>query len=386
MSCISNEEKQCLFDIVRTELGSPIRKIELTDEMLDILLKVSVEDYARLVQNWLIDNQWPGLVGLNVSNADVAFALTTRSLNFVDQFTYAYSKITGNQARGPWELKEDYVTLRDNVQVYQIPAGREINEVLWMTAPSIDHALYSYYGFGGYGGYGFGAGLGMGAQTGYGDGGGGGYGVGGYYLAPAYDILLRASDFNLKQRIIRSELIYKVTAGPDGTRLLHLMSTPGSKLSFGHGPGGTVGLAGSKVWYRYYDTTAENIDQCRAANKDIIKLPNEVPLSKLDYCDLNEPTKIWVRQYLVAKSKVTLGRVRGKYSGALKVPEGDVTMDFQSLLDEGKEEIKLLTDELIGPEGRLVKLSTEKQLERQANEAQHLNNSLKFRPLPIIVV
>jgi hypothetical protein len=252
-----------------------------------------------------------------------------------------------------------------------------------MTAPSIDHALYSYYGFGGYG---FGAGLGMGAQTGYGDGGGGGYGVGGYYLAPAYDILLRASDFNLKQRIIRSELIYKITAGPDGTRLLHLMSTPGSKLSFGHGPGGTVGLTGSKVWYRYYDTTAENVDQCRAANKDIIKLPNEVPLSKLDYCDLNEPTKIWIRQYLLAKSKVTLGRVRGKYSGALKVPEGDVTMDFQSLLDEGKEEIKLLTDELIGPEGRLVKLSTEKQLERQANEAQHLNNSLKFRPLPIIVV
>ena len=386
MACISNEEKECLYDIVRIELGAPIRKIELTDEMLDILLKVSVEDYSKLVQNWLIDNQWPGLVGLNVSNTDVAFALTTRSLNFVDQFTYAYSKITGNQTRGPWELKEDFVTLKEGVQVYQIPAGREINEVLWITAPSMDHALYSYYGFGGYGGYGFGAGLGMGAQTGYGDGGGGGYGVGGYYLAPAYDILLRASDFNLKQRIVRSELIYKVTAGPNGTRLLHLMSTPGSKLSFGHGVGGSVGLTGSKVWYHYYDTTSTNVDQCRAENKDIIKLPNEVPLSKLDYCDFNEPTKIWIRQYLVAKSKVTLGRVRGKYSGALKVPEGDVTMDFQSLLDEGKEEIKALTEELVGPEGRLVKLGTEKQLERQANEALHLNNSLKFRPLPIIVV
>ena len=386
MACISNEEKECLYDIVRIELGAPIRKIELTDEMLDILLKVSVEDYSKLVQNWLIDNQWPGLVGLNVSNTDVAFALTTRSLNFVDQFTYAYSKITGNQTRGPWELKEDFVTIKEGVQVYQIPAGREINEVLWITAPSMDHALYSYYGFGGYGGYGFGAGLGMGAQTGYGDGGGGGYGVGGYYLAPAYDILLRASDFNLKQRIVRSELIYKVTAGPNGTRLLHLMSTPGSKLSFGHGVGGSVGLTGSKVWYHYYDTTSTNVDQCRAENKDIIKLPNEVPLSKLDYCDFNEPTKIWIRQYLVAKSKVTLGRVRGKYSGALKVPEGDVTMDFQSLLDEGKEEIKALTEELVGAEGRLVKLSTEKQLERQANEALHLNNSLKFRPLPIIVV
>ena len=386
MACISDEEKNCLYDIVRTELGAPIRKIELTDDMLDVLLKVSIEDYARLVQNWLIDNQWPGLVGLDVGNSDVAFALTTRSLNFVDQFTYAYSKITGNQTRGPWELKEDFVTIKDGVQVYQIPAGREINEVLWITPPSIDHALYSYYGFGGFGGYGFGSGLGMGAQTGYGDGGGGGYGVGGYYLAPAFDILLRASDFNLKQRMIRSELIYKVTAGPNGTRLLHLMSTPGSKLSFGHGAGGSVGVAGSKVWYHYYDTSNGNVDQCRADNKDIIKLPNEVPLSKLDYCDFNEPTKIWVRQYLVAKSKVTLGRVRGKYSGALKVPEGEMTMDYESLLTEGKEEIKALTEELTGPEGRLIKLGTEKQLERQANEALHLNNSLKFRPLPIILI
>ena len=42
MACISDEEKNCLYDIVRTELGSPIRKIELTNDMLDILLKISI--------------------------------------------------------------------------------------------------------------------------------------------------------------------------------------------------------------------------------------------------------------------------------------------------------------------------------------------------------
>ena len=75
MACISDEEKNCLYDIVRTELGAPIRKIELTDNMLDILLKVSIEDYARLVQNWLIDNQWPGLVGLDVGTERVGLLL-----------------------------------------------------------------------------------------------------------------------------------------------------------------------------------------------------------------------------------------------------------------------------------------------------------------------
>ena len=381
MSCISQEEKLCLFEGVRHELGAPIRKIELTDEMLDTYLKFSIEDYAEYVQNWLIEHQWFSLIGKSITNTDFAFALTTRTMDFVDSFTYAYSKITGNQTRGPWELKKDYVTVQPNVQVYEIPANREINEVLWVTPPSIDHALYSYYGFGGYGGFGFGGGLGTGAQTGYGDGGGGGYGVGGYYLAPAFDILLRSQDFNLKQRMIRGDLVYKVTAGPNGTRLLHLYSTPDSKFSFGSGTG--LSLVGCQVWYHYYDTTPGNVDKCRLENSDIIKLPNEVPLSKLDYCDFNEPTKIWIRKYLVAKAKVALGRVRGKFGGALKAPDAEATMDYQSLLDEGNKEIESLMTKL---SERLANLTTTKQLERQSQEAEFLNKSLTFRPLPIMVI
>jgi hypothetical protein len=381
MPCISQEEKLCLFEGIRHELGAPIRKIELTDEMLDTYLKFAIEDYAEYVQNWLIEHQWFSLLGKSITHTDFAFAFTTRSMDFVDSFTYAYSKITGNQTRGPWELKKDFVTITPNVQVYEIPAGREINEILWMTPPSIDHALYSYYGFGGYGGFGFGAGLGTGAQTGYGDGGGGGYGVGGYYLAPAFDILLRAQDFNLKQRMIRGDLTYKVTAGPNGTRLLHLYSTPDSKFTFGSGPG--TSLIGCKVWYHYYDTNPGDVDKCRAENSDIIKLPNEVPLSKIDYCDLNEPTKIWIRKYLTAKAKVGLGRVRGKFGGALKAPDAEATMDYQSLLDEGNKEIENMMTKLAE---RLTNLTTTKQLERQSQEAEFLNKSLTFRPLPIMVI
>jgi len=48
MSCISQEEKLCLYEGVRHELGAPIRKIELTDEMLDTYLKFSIEDYAEI--------------------------------------------------------------------------------------------------------------------------------------------------------------------------------------------------------------------------------------------------------------------------------------------------------------------------------------------------
>lgn len=382
---VSNEDKSKLFEQFRVSMGAPLRQVELTDDQLCVLLDIAIEDYAQYVQEWLIEHQWQSLLGQNVDTTDMAFALSVRNFDFMTQYTYAYSKQVGLQARGPWELKKDYVEIEAGRQVYQIPAGREVNEVLWITPSSTDHALYAHYGGfdAGFGG-GFsqmGSGYGMGSQGGYGHG-----GFGGYYIAPAFDVLLTAADYNLKHRLLRSELVYKLTAGPDGTRLLHLISTPGSKLTFGNGGahGGlngagasAVGLAGCKVWYHYYETNG-NVDECRADNPDIIKLPNEVPLAKLDFSEFNEPTKTLVRQLFIAEAKRALGRTRGKFGGIVGPPEAERTMDYESLLAEGNDERKMVLERL---DSRLERLSSEKQVERAANETENLNRHLKYRPL-----
>jgi len=376
---INDQTKNELFTLIKHRLGAPIRKIELDWDQMCSLLETSIEDYAQRVQDWLIENQWSSLLGNEVDNTDIAFALTTRSLDFESRFSYAYSKQVGLQQRGPWEMKKDYVTINANQQVYQIPANREINEILWITPNSTDHALYSFAGFGDYG---FGGGFGQVPYAGWGQG--GGLGNGGFYVAPAFDVLLRAQDFSLKSKLLRSELTYKVTAGPNGTRLLHLMPIPGSRLSFSAGGlvGSQIGLAGTKVWYHYYDSTDDR-DQCLIDNPDIIKLPNDVPLSKLKYSDLNEPTRVWVRRYLTALFKEALGRVRGKFSGSLKVPEAELTMDYDSLLSEGKEEQLKLLEQL---DLRLERLSNIKQLENKGLEAENLNKSLSYRPLGFYVI
>jgi len=230
--------------------------------------------------------------------------------------------------------------------------------------------------------YGFGGGYGQLGSSGGGFNAAGAGGAGGYYIAPAYDILLTASDFNLKNRILRSELVYKITAGPDGTRLLHLMSTPGSKLSFGHGIGGStsssINMTGCQVWYHYYDTTPENVDECRLDNPDIIKLPNEVPLAKLDFADFNEPTKVLVRKLFVAESKRALGRTRGKFGGIVGPPEAERTMDYETLISEGNDERREVLERL---DEWLARLSSTAQIERAAKESEDLNKHLGFRPL-----
>lgn len=379
---VSNKDKEKIFRQFRHSLGAPLRQIEVTDDQLCTLLEMSIETYSEYVQEFLIEHQWQSIYGQNITTTDMAFAMSVRTTDFVNQYTYAYSKKVGLQSNGPWELKKDFIKIEAGRQVYTIPAGREVNEVLWITPPATSQALFANLGGGA--DYGFGGGF---AQTGSGGmaGQGGGSGRGGYYIAPAFDTLLMAADMNLKNRLIRSDLVYKLTAGPDGTRLLHLLSTPGSAFSFGGGIGGagnSINMTGCQVWYHYYDTTPENIDKCRLDNPDIIKLPNEVPLSELDFSQFNEPTKILIRQLFIAEGKKTLGRTRGKFGGIVGPPNAERTMDFQSLLEEGNSDFKAVLERL---DNRLLRLSSTNQLQRASEEAKFINEALKYNPLGFYV-
>ena len=366
---ITLSDKEKIFNECLLSLGAGVRNVELTDDQLETALKLSIDYYSEAVQNFLIESQWTSLYGAEVSKTDFSFALSVRSLDFVDKFTYAYSKQVGLQARGPWELKKDYFDIEAGRQVYQIPAGREINEVLWFTPPTTDAALYANYG-------GFDRGLG----AGFGQMASGNTSTSGYYIAPAYDVLAMAQDLKMKQQLLRGDLSYKITAGPDGTRLIHLLSVPGSKLSFGGRAGmggGMLGMAGCRVWYHYYDVTPENVDECRKDNPDIILVPNEVPLNELDYSTFNAPTKVFIKRIFMAEAKRILAYNRGKFSGQLGPEQAQLKMDYEMFLTAAKEEKEQAMTEL---KERLERMMPEKMLERMANEAEQLNRQLKFRP------
>ncbi len=73
-----------------------------------------------------------------------------------------------------------------------------------------------------------------------------------------------------------------------------------------------------------------------------------------------------------------LGRVRGKFGGALGVTDSEVTMDYESLLSEATSIKEKLFERLTT---RLERLQPDKMLERKASEAESLNKMLGFRPL-----
>jgi hypothetical protein len=368
MSIISNEERERLYTRVRHILGAPLRAVELEDEQLDTLLEFSIEDYSQYVQDWLTDSQWSNLWGLNVESQSLTRAFMTKSLDYETRYTYAYSKIVGLQAGGDWVLKKDYIQLVPKQQIYEIPAGRELNELLWFTPPEMNNLLFDPWAFGGI------AGGGISGPAGYAQV---GNVSGSYFLMPAFDMLLRMQEINIQKRIIAGDLTYRVTALPDGKKAVHLMNTPGGKFDFGNST-----LMKGKVWYWYYDTNDGDRNKCLKDNPDIIKLPSDVPFNKLSWDDLNNPAQIWVRRWFVASAKELLSKVRGKFSGNLKTPDGDLTMEYATLATEGKDEKSKLIEELTGAEGKLTRLRPEKVMEREALIAENLNKSLKFRAMP----
>lgn len=378
MTKITDEIKS-LFKRVRSLLGAGVRSVELTDEQLCDLLQIAIEDYSERTLNEVISNSWAGFYGKNTANStELAHAFMARSLDLSKEYSYWFSKQVGLQNDGPWELKKDFITIEPGKQVYVIPSGRTVNKVMYVNPPMTDTALFANYMGGGVG---FMPGLGqVGAGYGY------GAGMGGFYTTQAADVAYMASDLNFKSRLFRGDLVYKVTAGPEGTRLLHLISTPGSKLSFGFSGSmnGSIGLIGCEVWYTYYDTTTdEDADDCmRYHANDVILSPDQVPIAQMDYAFLNEPAKVVVRQLLVAKAKQTLGLIRGKFSGKVNIPQAEMTMDYQMLIQQGKEEYDAAMEALMK---RLERLRPVNMMKEQAELAESHNKIQQYTPLGIYV-
>jgi hypothetical protein len=368
MALLPEPERSRIYTRIKHQLGAPLRSVELEDEMMDSLMELSIGDYEEYILQWLIDSQWVNLVNLNMNERSVARALVTRTMDFEQQFSYSYSKIVGLQTSGPWTLKKDYFTLEKNQQTYEIPAGREVNELLWFS-----DRPWNAFGLGGMSGIGAGIGLGA-SEAGFAQMGN----QGSFFMMSGFDYLVRMQQANILSRILGGSLTYRITGLPDGKKMIHLYNTPGGRFNWNN----INAYVGKAVWYWYYDVEPDSRADCLKSNPDIIKLPTDVPVEELTWTDLNVPGQQWVRRWFTAYCKETLARVRGKYSGNLKTPDTEIVMDYQSLLTEAKDEKSKLLEELIGAEGWLTRMRPEKVMEREALIAENLNKQMKFRAMP----
>lgn len=380
---ISSEVKH-LFELVRTSIGGSIRQVELSDNDLCNLLEIAIGDYAEKVQNWAIETQWLNIQGQKTiqfqNPSDLAYAMTVRTMEWSKEYSYWYSKEIGLQQRGSYELKKDFFQVEKGKQVYVIPKGREINKVMYVTPSTTKAALYGNMGTldTGIGG-GFGQ---MGTLGGY-------MGLTGFYVGSCYDTALLSADLKYKNSLLRGDLAYKVTAGPDGTHLVHLMSVPGSPNMIGgvaaDDSWGWNKFSQCYVWYTYYDTSDsdDNGMACMLENRDdVVIYPDQVPLTEMKFELMNNPTQQIIRQLLVAEAKILIGNIRGYASGKVSIPNAEMTLDYSLFIEQGKADKERIFNDL---KERLERMTPWNLLEKQKTMNEQLIEILKYKPMPFYV-
>ena len=254
------------------------------------------------------------------------------------------------------------------------------NKVMYITPSTTKAALYGNLGT-----------LDTGIGGGFGQLGNLGYmgGLTSFYIGNVYDTVLMAADLKYKNSLLRGDLAYQVTAGPNGTHLVHLMSVPGSPNMIG-------GVAADDTWgwrkyhncicwYTYYDVSGSEdaADLCMLENKDdVIITPDQVPLDKMRYELMNNPTQQIIRRLLVAEAKILLGIIRGTFSGEVKIPEAEMHLDYSMFLQQGEKEKETVLNDL---KERLDRMLPWNLMEKQATMNDQLVKVLKNKPLGLYV-
>ena len=142
------------------------------------------------------------------------------------------------------------------------------------------------------------------------------------------------------------------------------------------------GDAGEKIWFEYYvKDDIRNTNNPNASLQGGVSDPSNVPYTFITYSSINAPGRQWIRKYTSALAKELLGIIRSKYS-AMPVPDGEVTLDGESLKAEGREEKQQLLEEL---KEFLESVSLTEKLKAEAEEANAQQEVLAKAPLPIFI-
>ena len=130
---------------------------------------------------------------------------------------------------------------------------------------------------------------------------------------------------------------------------------------------------------RFKDLLA--INNSNAGLQGGVSDPSNVPYKFITYNSINQPGRQWIRKYTYALAKELLGIIRSKYS-SMPIPDGEVTLDGESLKTEGREEKIQLLEEL---KEFLESVSLTEKLKAEAEESNAQREVLAKAPLHIYI-
>jgi hypothetical protein len=369
------QEIKDLFELARTTFGAPVRTVELTDQNLCTALERAMLSYNQYVLNFIVEANWSNFYGKKVmTNSQLAFAFSTRTLDLSRDYSDYFSHLVGLQQHGTkWELKKDYFKIVPGQQSYVIPAGRQICNVLRFSVNTSDPAFLNET-FGAYGGGTPMFQMGASAAAAW-AGNGFGYFLP-FYAFSNFSVALSSVQMKEMNSWLGCQVTYAVTAMETGEHIVHLSNVPGGLFDrlggFGKIPFQCF------CWYTYYDVAPGEEDDCAAANPDVYLSPDQIKLDMKHYWALNDAAKAVVTQIFLANAAETLAFIRGKFSGNINLLNSPLQMDYNMLIQFSKDEKTNAITEL---KERLQRLSPYEVAKRDADLVESITKIRKGTPL-----
>ena len=355
---------------VAKRLGYPIVNIELENQQIWACFEEATSEYSSQVNQFNLRNNLDILKGqpkgkiANYSQTLVEGSFLPTAVRMAQQ----YGTLAG--VGGSTEMRKAYVELTSSVQRYDLMTSAvdtqtsqsfsqmysgsstiDVHRVYHEAIPAITR-FFDPYSVGAQGT------LNLISELGFGN-----YSPAAQFLMmPIYEDILRMQHIEFNDHIRKSHHTFNIVDNK-----LEIFPVPTTNSP-------------AKIYFDYMSRDEFEHDS-QTIQADSLSDYSDVPYDFIQYSNINDVGKQWIRKYTLALSKELLGAIREKYN-SVPIPDGEVQLDGAALRAEAQVEKDALITQL---RENLEELSRIKVMENKAHEADHQQEMLRKVPLKLYI-
>ena len=357
---------------VAKRLGYPIVNIELDNEQIFTCFEESVSEYSAQVNQFNIRNNLDILRGQKKESfggrANYSQTLVDGSyLPTTVRMSQQYGTLAG--VGGSTSIKKAYVNLTASVQTYDlmnqavdVETGKNFNlifsgsstvdvtRVFYEATPAIAR-FFDPYSVGAQGTLNLMGELGFGQFS----------PAAQFLMMPLYEDVLRMQQIEFNDHIRKSTHTFNIVDNK-----LEIFPIPASALT--------------RIYFEYMSRDEFEHDS-QIIQPESLSDYSDIPYDFIQYSNINDVGKQWIRKYTLALSKELLGAIREKYS-SVPIPDGEIALDGAALRSEAQVEKDALITQL---RENLEEMSRKNVMENKTNESNHHQEMLRKVPLKLYV-
>lgn len=355
---------------VAKRLGYPIVNIELDNQQIWACFEESVSEYSAQINQFNLRNNLDILRGQPKGRV-ASYSQTLVDGSFLPtavRMSQQYGTLAG--VGGSTAIKKAYIDLEIGRQKYNLlteavdlessasfstmftgSSTVDVTKVFYESTPAIAR-FFDPYSVGAQGT------LNLMSELGFGN-----YSPAAQFLMmPIYEDVLRMQQIEFNDHIRKSHFTFNIVDNK-----LEVFPLPST---------GTV----DRIFIEYISRDEFEHDS-QTIQADSLSDYSDIPYDFIQYSNINDVGKQWIRKYTLALSKELLGAIREKYS-SVPIPDGEVTLDGAALRAEAQVEKDMLMTQL---RENLEEMSRKNVMENKTHESNHHQEMLRKVPLKLYV-